>query len=677
MKLLPAVLLVAACGSRATGKQDKPASAPAMTLKQSGIVPEWLDPKADPCQDFYAHACGGFMATAVIPDDRSSWGAISIVQQETELFLRDVLERAARAPGDPLGDFYAACMDETKIDEAALTPIAPFLKTIAGVKDAASAARALGELHAIGVPAFFFLYGAQDFADATQVIASIDQSGLGLPDREYYLQDEGNMKAVREAYVAHLGRMFELAGLAAKQAGAAAADVMRIETALARLHQDKVFRRDPDNVYHRIDRAGLEKVAPEFPWGDHLTALGIGGVTAITVHDPAYYGAVAKLLRTEKPAALRNYLTWMLLHATATHLSRPVAEEHFKLEQALSGTKALPPRWRHCVQRTDEALGELLGQSYVAARFAGDSKARAQELTRAIFDATNAQFGALAWMDDATREAARKKLGTMGALIGYPDTWRKYDFAVSRSDYAANVVAAARFELRRQLGKIGKPVDRSEWLMTPPTVNAYYDPTMNQIALPAGQLQPPFFGASFHPAVNFGSTGGGTVGHEITHGFDDEGSQFDASGNLRNWWSESTRKKFDEATQCVVDQYAQYEAVPGVKLDGKLTAGENIADIGGVKIGFLAYRAWRAAQKVAPPASVEGYTDEQLYFLAYGQSWCMKVTPERLEMKARSDPHSPPMWRVNGAIVDQPGFGEAFKCAKGAPMRPASACEVW
>jgi predicted metalloendopeptidase len=289
----------------------------------------------------------------------------------------------------------------------------------------------------------------------------------------------------------------------------------------------------------------------------------------------------------------------------------------------------------------------------------------------------DAELGTLPWMDDATRAAAKQKLVKMAYLVGYPDTWRVYDFDVSRTDYAGNVLAAARFELKRQMAKIGKPVDRFDWLMTPPTVNAYYEPTLNELALPAGQLQPPFFGASFHPAVNFGSTAGGTIGHEMTHGFDDEGSQFDADGNLKEWWSASTKKAFAEATQCVVDQYAQYEAVPGVKLDGKLTAGENIADIGGVKIAFFAYHAWRAKQKTAPPAMVEGYSDDQLYFLAYAQSWCAKVTPESAETRAHTDPHSPPKWRVNGVIVDQPGFAEAFKCQKGTPMNPGKTCAVW
>ena len=310
-------------------------------------------------------------------------------------------------------------------------------------------------------------------------------------------------------------------------------------------------------------------------------------------------------------------------------------------------------------------------------RFADDSKARAVELTKRVLGAMRRELAELPWMDDTTRTAAKAKLDKMAYLVGFPDKWRSYDFAVSRTDFAGNLRAATRFELARQLAKIGKPVDRFDWHMSPPTVNAYYDPSLNEIVLPAGQLQPPFFGASFHPAVNFGSTGGGTIGHEMTHGFDDEGSQFDLNGNMVDWWSKRTKQKFTEATQCVVDQYSQYEAVPGVKLDGKLTAGENIADNGGVKLAYQAYQAFRKAQKTPPPREVEGFTDDQLYYLAYAQSWCEKTTHEQLESMAHSNPHSPPKWRVNGVIVNQPGFGPAYACREGTAMNPSKRCLVW
>ena len=658
------------------------AAPPAITLAQAGIVKDWLQPDADPCQDFYQYACGGFLATATIPPDRSSWSAITIVQKDTETFLKNVLEGAAKDPGsDPvkkkLGDYYAACMDEPAIEKAGAAPLKPYLDVIARVRDGNSAARAVVALHAAGIFPLFTIYSSQDFADATQVIAWLDQAGLGLPDRKYYLEDSGNMKKVRETYRGHVGRMFALLGRPAREQQRAVADVMRIETALARMQQDEVFRRDPHNVYHRIDRTGLEKAAPGFPWGSYLGALGIGNVTAITVEDPAYYAGLVKLLRHQRPAALRHYLTWTVLDAISARLSKAFVDEDFTMQKALRGTKELPPRWRRCVHRVDDDLGQLLAQPYVAARFAGDSKARAVELTTVVMKAMSAELGALPWMDAATRTAAQAKLAKMATLVGYPDHWRRYDFPVSRTDYAANVEAATLFEQRRQLAKIGKPVDRFDWQMTPPTVNAYYDPTLNELVLPAGQLQPPFFGAGFHPAVNFGATGGGTIGHEMTHGFDDEGRQFDGDGNLRNWWSDSTTAAFQRAATCVADQYSGYDAVPGVKLNGKLTLGENIADIGGVKLAYKAYRDWRATQDPAPPARVGGFTDDQLYFLAYGQSWCATLTPELLETLAHTNPHSPPRWRVNGVVADQPGFAEAYHCAAGTPMHPKKSCTVW
>ena len=654
-----------------------------MTLAASGIVPGWIDKTVDPCNDFYAFSCGGFVATATIPPDRSSWGAIELVVKDSEDVLRQVLDAAAKAPpGDPttdkLGAYYAACMDEPAIERAGIAPMQPLLDAIATVTDARTAAAAIVALHAHGVFAMFSIDQQQDYGDATQVIASLDQPRLGMPDRAYYFESKGSMAKTRAAYVAHLGRLFQLLGQPEPVAKASAGDAMRVETALAKLAQDKVTRRDPHAIYHRVERAGLEtKVAPSFPWGGYLAALGIPSVTAISVSSPAYFTGVAALLRSEKPAALRSYLTAVVMRHDANLLGKAWVDEAFTMRQQLSGEKQLPPRWRRCLNRVDDDLGELLGQSYVKARFAGDAKARAVELTRSVLAAMRSELDHLPWMDDATRVAAKQKLDKMAYLVGFPDKARSYDFAITRTDYAGNVRAALHWELARQLAKIGKPVDRFDWGMTPPTVNASYEPSLNEITLPAGQLQPPFFGATFHPAVNFGSTGGGTIGHEMTHGFDDEGSQFDANGNLREWWSTSTKAKFAEATACVVDQYARYEAVPGVKLNGKLTAGENIADNGGVKLAYQAYHAWRSQQRTPPPSRIDGFTDDQLYFMSYAQSWCSKMTPEVLESRAHSNPHSPPMWRVNGVVVNQPEFAAAFKCSAGAPMNPGTQCSVW
>lgn len=653
-----------------------------MSLADSGIVPEWIDTSVDPCTDFFEFACGGFLKTATIPPDRSGWGAIHLAIKDSEDVLHKVLEDAAKAKsGDPvldkIGTYYAACMDEAAIDAAGIAPIKPLLAVVDKVTDAKTAAAAVIALHREAIFPLFEVKPTQDYADATKVIADLDQAGLGLPRRNYYLENTGNIPHTRKVYVEHLERLFVLLGKDAKTAKAAAADAMRIETALARLQLSEVQRRDPHAVYHPIGRAGIIKQAPKFPWADYFAALNLATITDLNVHDPAYYVAVAKLVATERPAALRNYFTATVLRDSADDLGKAWVDEAFTLDKELHGTQQQPPRWRRCVQRVDEDLGELLGQSYVKQRFSVDAKNRAVELTKAVFGAMRAQLGELPWMDAATREQAQHKLDKMAYLIGYPDTWRLYDFAIERGAHASNVRAATRFELARLLGKIGKPVDRFDWGMTPPTVNAYYDPSLNEIALPAGQLQPPFFGATFHPAVNFGSTGGGTIGHEMTHGFDDEGSQFDADGNLRDWWSKPTKAQFATATQCVVDQYAKYEVLPKLFINGKLTSGENIADIGGVKLAYQAYHAWKAQQPTPPQSKIGAYTDDQLYFMAYAQSWCMKRTPALDEQKTLSDPHSPPRFRTNGVIVNQPGFGPAFQCAAGAPMNPTNKCSVW
>lgn len=679
------VVVVAACSgsSRTTATPPPtPPPPPTMSLADSGIVPAWLDRDADPCEDFFQHACGGFVATAEIPADRSSWSAIQTVVQSQETFLRETLEAAAADPGDDpllrqLGDYYAACTDEAAIERAGLAPIADLLRAADSVRDFPTAVAAVTTLHASGIFALWEIGPLQDFADATQVIAGLDQSGLGLPERAYYLEDDGNLPKVRAAYRDHVMRLLTLGGRKPAAAPAAADAVLAFETALAKAQQSDVARRDPRAIYHRIDRGGLTKAAPSIDWDRYFQALGIGHVTQVTVNDPAYVAAVAAFLTRTPAATLRDYLTAQVLDATAPLLTRALVEEDFTMTRALTGQQALAPRWRRCVNRVDDDLGEALAQPYVRARFSAAARQEASELVVAVKAAMKDELATLPWMDDASRAAAAGKLETMDALVGYPDTWRAYTFAVRRDDFAGNVRAARAFEQARRLATIGKPVDRHDWGMTPPTVNAYYDGSLNQIVLPAGQLQPPFFGATFHPAVNFGSTGGGTIGHEMTHGFDDEGRQFDAHGNLREWWSAATTAAFTTATQCVIDQYAGYEAVPGVHLDGALTAGENIADIGGVKLAFLAYHAWRARQATPPPAMIEGYSDDQLYFLAYAQSWCSKDTPERLETMAHANPHSPPRWRVNGVIADQPGFAAAFECRAAAPMAPANACTVW
>jgi putative endopeptidase len=693
--LLPALAPLAAlvaCGAStpdavlppSTTAQPAPAapSAPAISLAQTGIDASWMDPAADPCQDFFAYACGGVVKSTTIPADRATWGVTESIQKSNEDFLRDVLEKAAAGSGgDPalkkIGDYYAACIDEPAIEAAGTKPIKPLLDAVGRVKDRKSLAHAITELHAVHVFPLFDITAQQDFKDATQMIAGMDQNGLGLPDRDYYLKDDGNMKEVRDFYVAHVGRMLALASMKPAEVKAAVADVMRIEGKIAKLQQDKVVRRDPYKVYHPVDRAGLAALTKGFPWDAYFQGLGFPGIKAISVNDPGYFTGIDALMDEEKPEAWRHYLAWTVIRTEGRLLSKAFVDEGFAMKQKLTGQKELEPRWKRCVRSVDGALGEVLAQPYVAAKFAGDSRDRARSLVGEIAEAMRGDLAALPWMDQATRDAALVKIGHLHhEKVGYPDKWRVYDFDVSRASHAANAIAATRFEMHRDLTKVGKPVDRTEWGMTPPTVNAYYDPSMNEIVLPAGELQPPFFSREFYAPVNIGDEGANTIGHEITHGFDDEGSQFDGDGNLRDWWTKETKAKFDDATKCVQAQYSGYEAVPGVKLNGELTSGENIADIGGVKLGFAALHAWEKAHP-DERRSVEGFTDERLYFLAYAQGWCSKETPQFLEMLARTNPHSPPRWRVNGPMADTPAFAQAYECKAGTPMNSGKVCVVW
>jgi putative endopeptidase len=652
-----------------------------MTLDQTGIVSAWIDPSMDPCQDYFAYACGGFAKSTSIPPDRPEWSVSSAVVEANEEFLHEVLQTAAKSPGDDaalkkIGDYYAACTDEDGVQRAGALPIQPLLDDLGKISDAKTLALAVVNLHAAAIFPLFDVIAAQDQKDATRVIANLDQSGLGLPDRDYYLKNGGNLKEVRTYYAGHVGRMLGLLGMKPGDVKTAVADVMRIETELAKIAQDKVERRDPHKTYHRVDRAGLPGIAKTFPWDVYWETLGFPDIHEISVNDPGYFKGIDLLMHKEAPAAWRHYLAWQIVHAEARLLSKPFQNEEFALRQKITGQKELEPRWKTCVRDVDLELGELLAQVYIAAKFRGDSRERARDLVHAIHEAMRAELGQLTWIDAATRTAALAKLDAIHDKVGYPDKWRSYDFPVSRSDYAGDSMRGDEFELHRQLAKVGKPLDRDEWGMTPPTVNAYYDANLNEIVLPAGQLQPPFFSRDFYPPANFGDEGANTVGHELTHAFDDEGSQFDGSGNMRDWWTADTKAKFEQATKCVQEQYSAYDAVPGVKLNGALTSGENIADIGGLKLGLAALRSWQKSHP-AERRSVEGATDEQVFFLGYSQGWCSKETPELNEMYAHSDEHAPPKWRVDGPLADVPAFAEAYHCKVGSPMNPGKVCSVW
>jgi putative endopeptidase len=652
------------------------------TLDAVGLDGSALDRKADPCQDFYQFACGGWLAKTEIPADKSRWSrSFSEIFDRNEAELRKILEDASAAAAktdDPLtkkiGSYYGACMDEAAVEKAGTQPIKGLLAAAKKASDPRSIAAAIVALHKSHVWAVFDIDATPDMKDATRMISELDQNGLGLPDRDYYLKDDAKSKEIREKYAAHVERMMKLAGFAPKAAQQASVDVMKVETELAKVSKTRVERRDPNGRHNKIDREGLAKTAPDFPWDDYFKGLGYPDIRDVNVTSIPFFEGMNRLLKQMKPAEWQSYLAWQVVHSTAPLLTKAMVDENFAMQQVLNGQKELAARWKRCVSSTDGALGELVAQPFIKAKFAGDSKSAAEAMVLEISRQFGSELERLDWMDSTTRERARGKLNAMQYLIGYPDKWKTYDFNVDPKTYGSNALASRGFELKRDLGKVGKPVDRSEWLITPPTVNAFYDPQKNHMVFPAGILQPPFYSAKAAAAVNAGGIGM-VVGHELTHGFDDQGAKFAGDGNLVDWWGPDAAEKFKSRTRCVDDQYGGYETLPGIKLNGKLTLGENVADGGGVMLAFRAYRAMRKDAKEVTLA--DGFDEDQQFFLAVGQTWCSKQTPEVARMLAQVDTHSPPKFRVNGSLSDLPEFSKAFSCAEGTPMHPAKACRVW
>ena len=641
-----------------------------------------MDKTADPCSDFYQYACGGWLKKTEIPADRSMWSrSFSVIHERNIQTLHQILEDAAKNPGDDagkkkIGDYYAACMDTKAIDKMGLKGIEPLLKVARRVRGHKTLARAITDLHQHQVWVLFGTDSMQDAKDATQVIADVDQGGLGLPDKDYYLKDDPRSKHIRDLYQAHVEKMFELAGQKKKAAAKNTARVMKLETALAKISMGRVERRDPKATYHRVPVKDLVAMDSSFPWKRYFKTMGLADLEDLNVSVPDFFKGLAPIMKKTKPATWHAYFEWHIISAAAGHNALPqkFIDENFAFRQAITGQKKLSARWKRCVASTDHALGDILGKIYVQEKFSGQSKAAAQKLVHAISHAFDQNLDTLAWMDKATTAAAHKKLSMVGYKIGYPSKWKHYDYKVSRTDFAHDVMAYAKWRLNYELAKVGKPVNREEWFMTPPTVNAYYDQQLNEVVFPAGILQPPFYSVKHAVPVNLGGMGM-VVGHEFTHGFDDQGAKFDGKGNLANWWTPAAAKQFKAKTECVVNQYSQYSPVKGVHLNGKLTLGENIADIGGVKMAFRAYRDLTAGDKVEKVA--DGFTPDQQFFLGVGQAWCSKVRPQLAALLTKLDPHSPPQFRVDGALSDQPAFAQAFHCAVGTPMNPKNACSVW
>ena len=647
-----------------------------MPTEADGLMVQAIDQSVPPCENFFRHACNGWLNADPIPADQSRWGVTDVLIDQNRQKLRAILEKAAAAP-DPatrkIGDFWAACMDEDAIEAKGLAPLQGELDRIDALTDKAGLAKLVAHLHEIGVDALFGFGSDQDSRDATQVIAEADQGGLGLPERKYYLDPGKESAATRAAYVAHLGRLLGLAGTPAPEA--AAQQVMALETHLAKASLSDVQRRDPNAVYHKLPIGALDKLAPGFTWTVYLHDIGAPEVPSLNVTVPGFFEGLQKTLAETPLEAIKLYLRARLLQHAADMLPKRFVEENFAFYgKTLAGAKELKPRWKRCVGFTDAALGEDLGKIYVRDSFGPDSKAAIGALIRHLRAAYAADIKSVPWMGQETRDKAEAKLESMVEKIGYPDKWRDYSaLEIKRDDPLGNRFRAEIFETGRQLDKIGKPVDKGEWEMTPPTVNAYYDGHMNNINFPAGILQSPFFDVHWDDAVNYGSIGA-TIGHEMTHGFDDEGSQFDAQGNLRNWWSKSDSAQFKTRTACIAQEYSGFSVGSGTHLDGKLTLGENTADNGGTRLAYQALQQALAGKSVAP---IDGYTPEQRFFLAYAQSWCENQRPEAAKLQALSDPHSTAEFRVNGVVANMAEFRTAFQCKPGTPMAPRKMCQVW
>jgi predicted metalloendopeptidase len=655
--------------------EGQSAGRPATTVKSiSGVDRSYMDLTVSPCKDFYAYANGAFEKVPV-PGEYAAYGVNQELDERNFAVLKEILENSARTGGakgsvvQRVGDFYASGMDEAAIDRDGLRPLTPWLDRIQAMADAKQLLAVIATLQAQGLNAGFHFDVEIDDKDATTMIAALAQGGLGLPERDYYFREGKEAEEIRAAYVAHVARMMELAGDTPASAQAAAAAVMAFETKLAKASRTLVDLRDPEKNYNKFDRAALLKLAPNVDWNGYFETIAFPGKESkLLVRQPEFFTAFSGLLASQPLSVWRTYLRWVVISASANYLSRPFVEEHFAFYgKRLSGATELRPRWKRVLAAEDAAIGEDLGRLYVQKAFSPAAKVRAQTMVDLHKEAMRGRIRAAEWMSQATKAEAYKKLDTMRSKVGYPDKWRDYaKLDVARRPYVLNVLAANAFEFQRQMAKLGKPVDRDEWEMTPQTNNAYYEPTLNEICFPAGILQPPFFDEKADDATNYGAMGA-TMGHEMTHGFDDQGRQYDSQGNLKNWWTDEDAKGFQTRAESVARQYDAFEVLPGLHINGHQTLGENIADIGGLRV---AYAAFKLATKDKKPASVDGFTPDQRFFIAFGQSWRTNERPEAVRLHVGSDVHSPVRWRVLGSVANFPEFRRAFGCPQPAESWP-------
>ena len=651
----------------------------------SGLDKRFIDSSVDPCVDFAKYSCGNFAKYYPIPNDRSGYGTGAMVAERNEYILHTMLEKAAagganRTPDEQkIGDYYAACLDVDTINKKGLEPLRPELDRIAALKNKSELTALLAHFQLINANAFMGFGEQQDFKDATKQIALVDQGGFGLPERDYYFRTGDAAEKTRQQYVQHITNMLKLMGEPETAAASDAQSIMQLETALAKVSMDIVTQRDPNKIYHMMQVSELQKLTPDIDWPKFFAEGGAPAVSQVNVANPEFFKGLNTLLDTTDMSTIKAYLRWVLINGVQS-IALPAAfdDEHFDFfGRKLRGQPEQRARWKRCVQATDGALGEALGQVYVAQEFSPASKAATVQMVRDIESAMDGDIDTLDWMSAETKVRAKAKLHAVADKIGYPDHWRDYSkLVVKRDDAFGNAQRGTVFENLRQIAKIGKPVDRGEWGISPPTVDAYYNPSMNDINFPAGILQPPLYDPTASDAENYGHIGG-VVGHELTHGFDDQGRQFDGSGNLSDWWTPEDEKKFIEKADCTVQEYGSFVVVDDVKVNGKLTLGENTADNGGLRLAFMAFLEDAKRKNINVNEKQEGYTPIQQFFLGHGQTWCGDTRPEQLRLQVQTDPHSPRQFRVNGVVQNMSEFGEAFGCKTGQPMMPQNACRVW
>ncbi len=679
---LIAIAAVAISHAALAAPEPTPVPAVKPAAEIHGINPADMDPSVQACQDFNLYGNGGWLKANPIPADQSYWGSFTILEENNRESLHTVLEKVSKdktaAPGSDdqkVGDFYVTCMDEAAIEAQSLTPLEGELAAIDKIGTVAQLQAEIARLQMMGVNAVFQFGSDQDRRNASEVIAGAYQGGLGLPDRDYYTKTDDDSKKTRDQYVAHVGTMFTLMGDDPAKAAESAKTVMALETRMAEASMTNVDQRDPDKTYNRKSLAELAQLTRNFSWTGYLKELGAPPLAAVNVGMPKYFEAVNKELLATPLPQWKTYLRWHLLHAAAPSLSKKFVDEDFAFYgQTLQGTPENEVRWKRCVSSTDNAIGFALGKAYVRDYFPPDAKTRADAMVKNLIAALREDLSTLPWMGEATRKAALEKLDAFTPKIGYPDKWRDYTaLTIDRGPYVLNLQRANQFEFQRDLAKIGKPVDRLEWGMTPPTVNAYYNPQKNEIVFPAGILQPPFFDAKADDAVNYGAMGA-VIGHEMTHGFDDQGRKFDAQGNMREWWTPEDLKNYEARAKCVEDQYNSYE-YDGQHVTGKLVLGEAIADLGGLGLAYRAYQTTLAGKST--PAPIEGLTGDQRLFLAWARVWAANIRPELSKLMMNTNPHPLSQFRAIGPPSTLPAFAKAYGCKPGDRMVRKDLCQIW